>query len=103
MRGEAEERGKLIKAASERRASPDEACELIRNFGQSEINLIKYVEANAARCGITPEVADQLRVGHRKTTVRQNMVCAVARQAQWRGPAGPVGDFDDIGAPPLVR
>ena len=45
MREEAEKRGKLIKAASERHAPPDEACKLIGNFGQAELKMIKYVES----------------------------------------------------------
>ena len=46
LREEAEKRGKLIKAASDRHAPPEEACKLIENFGQAEIKMIKYVEAN---------------------------------------------------------
>jgi hypothetical protein len=103
LRTEAEERGKLIKAASERHAPPGEECELIGNFGQSEIKMIKYVDANLTKCGIPPQVAEQLRAGHKNTEVMQKKICAVAQQVQWRGPAGPVGDFDDVGAPPLVR
>jgi hypothetical protein len=99
LREEAEKRGKLIKAASERRATPEETCKLIGNFGQSEIKMIKYIEANSA-CGIPPEIADRLKAGHKNTEAMQRKVCAVARQTE---PAGPVGDFDDIGAPPLVR
>src|SRR5450755_3738854 len=47
LREEAEKRGKLIKAASDRRAPPDEACKLIMGFGQAEIKMIKYVQTNA--------------------------------------------------------
>src|SRR5271156_2218201 len=57
LRKEAEERGKLIKAASERHAPPDEECKLIGNFGESEIKMIKYVEANSTKCGVPPQVA----------------------------------------------
>jgi hypothetical protein len=103
LRQEAEARGKLIRAASARRAPAAEACELIGNFGRSEIRMIRYVDANSTRCGIPPQVADQLRAGHQNTEAMQKKVCTVAQQEQWRGPAGPVGDFDDIGAPPLVR
>jgi hypothetical protein len=103
LRTEAEERGKLIKAASERHAPPDEACKLIGNFGQSQIKMIKYIEANPAKCGFSPQTADQLRVSHKNTEAMQKKVCAMAQQAQRGGPAGPVGDFDEIGAPPLVR
>jgi hypothetical protein len=89
LREEAEKRGKLIKAASDRHAPPDEACKLIGNFGQSEIKMIKYVESHAAKCGIPPQVADQLKTGHKNTESMQQKVCAVAQQQQQKGPAGP--------------
>jgi len=89
LREEAEKRGKLIKAASERHAPPEEACKLIGNFGQAEIKMIKYVEVNAAKCGIPPQISDQLKTGHKNTEAMQKKVCAVAQQQQQRGPAGP--------------
>lgn len=102
LRNDMEERGKLIKAASARRAPPDEACKLIGSYALSEIRLIRYLEANAAKCGIPPEVADGLKVSHKSTEAMRKTVCAAAQQAQRKGPAGPVGDFDDT-APRLVR
>ncbi|MDO8397719.1 MAG: hypothetical protein Q7T45_07860 [Bradyrhizobium sp.] len=89
LREEAEKRGKLIKAAGERKATPDEACKLIGNFGQAEIKMIKFVETNAARCGIPPSVAEQMKTGHKNTEGMQKKVCAAAQQVQQRGPAGP--------------
>jgi hypothetical protein len=89
LREEAEKRGKLIKAASDRHAPPDEACKLIGSFGQAETKMIKYVEANAAKCGIPAQIGDQLKAGHKNTEAMQKKVCAVAQQAQTRGPAGP--------------
>jgi hypothetical protein len=107
LRDEAAARGRLIKAASDRHAPPDEACELIGNFAQSEVKMIQYIEANAAKCGIPPQIADQLKAGHENTEALQTKVCMVARQAQTRGPSlnevlgpqnkappGLVGDFD---------
>ena len=93
LREEAEQRGRLIKAASERHAPPEEACELIANFGQAEIRMIRYVESRAATCGIAPQVSEQLKTGHKNTETAQRIVCAVARRVQRRGPAGPTGDF----------
>jgi hypothetical protein len=89
LREEAEKRGKLIKAAGDRHASPDEACKLIKNFGQSEIKMIKYVESHAAKCGIPKDIADQMKNGHKNTENMQTKVCNVAQQQQQRGPAGP--------------
>jgi hypothetical protein len=89
MREEAEKRGKLIRAASERHAPPDEACKLIASFGQAELNMMKFVQSNSARCGIPPEVSEQMKAGHKNTETMQKKVCAVAQQAQAKGPAGP--------------
>jgi hypothetical protein len=94
LREEAERRGKLIKAASDRHAPPGEACKLFTNFGAAEIRMIEYVEAHAANCGISTEVAAQLKAGHRGTEEVQKKVCTLAERMQRRGPAGPSGDFD---------
>jgi hypothetical protein len=88
LRAEAEKRGKLIKAASERHAPPDEACKLIGNFSQAESKMIKYVETNASKCGIPPQIHEQLEKGHKNTETMEKKVCAVAEQQQ-KGPAGP--------------
>jgi hypothetical protein len=114
LRKEAEGRGRLIKAASDRKALPDEACKLIASFGQSEIRIIKYLEANSAQCGIWPAIADQVRAGHKNTERMQKQVCAIAQQSpstglgpsepvglRRRAPAGPVGDFWPASAPLL--
>ena len=85
LREDAEKRGKLIKAASERHAPPDEACKLIENFSQAEVKMIKYVETNGTKCGIPPQIHDQLEKGHSNTDAMQKKVCAVAQQK----PAGP--------------
>ena len=89
LREEAEKRGKLIKAASDRHAGPDQACKLIVNFSESELKMIKYVEVHSAKCGIPPQIADQLKKGHKNTETMQQKVCSVAQQQQQRGPAGP--------------
>jgi hypothetical protein len=91
LREETEKRGKMIKAASDRHASPEEACKLIGNYSQAEVKMIKYVDANAAKCGIPPQIGDQLKAGHKNTEALLKKVCNVAQQAQAqaRGPAGP--------------
>jgi hypothetical protein len=88
LREEAEKRGKLIKAASDRHAAPDEACKLIRNYSQAEIKMMKYVESHTAKCGIPPQVPEQLKSNHKGTESMQKKVCDAAQQQQ-KGPAGP--------------
>jgi hypothetical protein len=81
LREDAEKRGKLIQAASEHHAPPDQACKLIKGFGEAEVKMIKYVEAHSAECGIPPQIADQLKGGHKNTETMQQKVCTVAEQA----------------------
>jgi hypothetical protein len=89
LRAEAEKRGGLIKKASEHHAPPAEACKLIGNFSQSEVKMIQYIEAHQQKCGIPPQIGDQMRSGHKNTEKMLTQVCNVAQQAQQRGPAGP--------------
>lgn len=89
LRAEAEKRGKAIKAASDRKAPPDEACKLIGAFSVAEVKLIKYVETNAQKCGIPAQVATQMKEGHKNTDAMHKKVCDVAQQVRTRGPAGP--------------
>jgi hypothetical protein len=88
LREEAEKRGKLIKAASERHAQPEEACKLIGDFSQAEFKMLKYVQLNSTKCGIPPQIGEQMKKGHIGTEQMMKKVCAMA-QAQQRGPAGP--------------
>jgi hypothetical protein len=92
IREDAEKKGIMIKTASEHHAPADEACKLIRSFGQAELKMIKYVETHAAKCGIPPQVPEQLKAGHKNTETMQAKVCSVAQQQQQqqqRAPAGP--------------
>ena len=88
LREEAEKRGKLIKAASDRKAAPEEACKLIAAFSAAEVKMIKYVEANAQKCGIPPQIGDQLKAGHKNTEGLQQKVCNVAQQITQQKAAG---------------
>jgi hypothetical protein len=88
LREEAEKRGKLIKAASDRHAQPDEACKLIENYSKAELKMMEYVKLNSTKCGIPPQISEQMKKGHVGTEAMLKKVCGAA-QAQQRGPAGP--------------
>ena len=77
LREEAQKRGNMIKAAGDRHAGPDEACKLIKNFAQAEIKMMTYVEKNAAKCGIPPQVTDQLKNGRKNTELLQTRVATL--------------------------
>ncbi|WP_420968968.1 hypothetical protein [Bradyrhizobium sp. B120] len=95
LREDAEMKGRLIRAAADRHAPAAESCGLIRNYGRAEIKMIDYVEANATRCAISPQIANQLKAGHNNTEALLRKACAQAEQAPSL-PAGPVGDFDHL-------
>jgi hypothetical protein len=80
LRQEAEKRGAMIKAASDRHASPDEACKLIGNYAQNEIKMMKYIESHTQQCGIPAQVGEQLRGAHRNTENMLKKVCDAAKQ-----------------------
>jgi hypothetical protein len=88
LREDAEKRGKLIKAASERHAQPDEACKLLEAFSKAEFKMMEYVKTNSTKCGIPPQIFDQMKKGHVGTEEMIKKVCGMA-QAQKAGPAGP--------------
>ncbi|WP_299814904.1 hypothetical protein [Tardiphaga sp.] len=89
LRQDAEKRGAAIKAASDRKAAPEEACKLISAFAQSETRMIKYIESNAQKCGIPPSVSQQMKTGHKNTEGMRQKVCNVASQQQRQGPIAP--------------
>ena len=73
----------------ERHAPPEEACKLIGNYAAAEVKMISYVEKNSQKCGIPPQIADQLKQGHKGTEALKAKVCNVATQMKNAGPAGP--------------
>lgn len=89
LREEAEKRGHALKAASEKRQGPDVACKLINNFIQAEVKMIKYVETNSARCGIPPQISEQLKKGHKSSEAMQEKICNAAANMKNQGPSGP--------------
>jgi hypothetical protein len=88
LRQEAEKRGALIKTADAQHAPPDEVCKLIGNFAQSEVKMIKFVEAHAQQCGIPAQVGEQLKTGHKNTEGMLKKVCDAAKQQDPRNPGG---------------
>jgi hypothetical protein len=107
LREEAEKRGAMIKKADSH-ATPDQACKLFVAYGQSELKMIRYIESHQAKCGIPPQVGEQLRSGRKNTEVIQKKVCDAARQQRPAGPSldlQPIGPFAarDHGLPLAVR
>jgi hypothetical protein len=88
LREEAEKRGKVIKAAMERKAPAEETCKLIEHYSQAELKMMSYVKLNQTKCNIPPQISEQMKKGHEGTEATLKK-CQMAAQAQQRGPAGP--------------
>ena len=78
LRAEAERRANMIKTASARKASPQEACKLISNFVESEARLISFVVKNQSACGIPADVPKQMKANSARTAQLRKNVCAAA-------------------------
>jgi hypothetical protein len=88
LREEAEKRGKVIKAALERKVPAEETCKLIENYSQAELKMMNYVKLNQTKCNIPPQISEQMKKGHEGTQATLKK-CLMAAQAQKSGPAGP--------------
>jgi hypothetical protein len=84
LRETAEKRALLIRSASERKVSAQEACGLFNAFSEAELKMIKYAVDNSKRCGIPPEIVKNLKQGHVKSSEIRTRVCQAAAR-----PAGP--------------
>jgi hypothetical protein len=81
LREDAENKGKLIKAASQRLTPPREACELFSSYAIASAKMIRYVEANAAECSIPASILEQLKAGYQRTDDLRIKICAKADQS----------------------
>ena len=120
LRNETEKRGIALKKASDRRASPQEACKLLTAFTSAEAKMLKYAVDNSTTCGIPPQIIDGIKQGHARSDALRVRVCRVAAAPQApRGPTlsdalnGPVtsssniktgrGTFDTLTGTPIGR
>jgi hypothetical protein len=118
LRDEAQKRAAAIRDANERHATPKEACGLFNAFGAVESKMIKYAIDNTARCGIPPQIIENLKQQHAKSSEIRTQVCrAAAAPPRPTGPtlsdtlSGPVpganniktgrGTFDTLTGTPL--
>jgi hypothetical protein len=87
IRDEVQKAGVAIRKASERRATPVEACKLFKNLLAGQGRLLRGIEQNLATCGIPPDVPKQMKAEQ----VQINKVAAKVCEAAARGPqqAGP--------------
>jgi len=82
LRDDTEKKGKVLQAASQRHASPKEACGLFNSFTASEAKLLKYAVDNAQWCGIPQQFVAQIKQSHSKSMEVRAKVCEAAARPQ---------------------
>lgn len=87
LREATEKKGIAIREASQRKASPKEACGLFTAFVAAEEKMLKYAVDNSVWCGIPPQIVDSIKQGHAKSSEIRTKICRVA--AAPPRPAGP--------------
>lgn len=75
LRDETARRAKLLKAATERRFAPGEACQLVHDYELAQTKMIDYAVAHASLCGIPAKITDQLKANHENTLTVMRKVC----------------------------
>src|ERR1700742_3217464 len=88
---DATRKGWWIKHAT--RQLPSDTCKLVGDYSEAELKMIKYLEARATECGITPGSVDQMKEAHKKTEAFLERVCLDARQFPEGRPV--ISDFGD--------
>ncbi len=96
LRDDAGKKAAAIKAASDRHATPQEACKLFNAFSAAEAKMLKYATDNSIWCGIPPQIVTQIKQSHANTNQIRTKVCQAAA-----APARPAGPSlsDALGAP----
>src|SRR5665213_7437 len=89
LRDDAQKKASAIQGASKRKPSAREACNLFTTFSNAEAKLVKYAGANAASCGIPPQIIDGMKQQHAKTNGIRTNICNAAAAQQQQRPAGP--------------
>jgi hypothetical protein len=93
LRTETEKRAATLKAAAAKHAPPQEVCQLFTRFIEAESKLVKFMEKNAATCGIPAQVVATTKGNHGKTLETKEKVCAAASGAANEARRGPgLGD-----------
>ena len=120
LRTDAEKKRGAIEQAGKKKVGPAVACRLFNEYSASEVKLIKFVSANADKCGMPKDLLENLNKGHAQTNQIRTRVCEVAAAPpKPRGPSlsdalnAPVpdssnvrrghGTFDTLSGSPLKR
>jgi hypothetical protein len=89
-RTEVEKRAKAAEAEGRKKERPtrEKMCELITGYSTAEFKWLKFAETNLSKCGIPPQIVEQIKAVHVRTAETKKRVCT-AGPAQAVGPATP--------------
>jgi len=103
LRSDAEKKAGAIKVAGERKAQPNEVCQLFNAFIAAQTKMLKYTNDSGVWCGIPAHVSEGLKQGIAKTSEIRTRICrAAAAPQQPQGPSlsdalsSPVPDSNNI-------
>ena len=90
LRTEVEKRAKLAEAEGHKKEKPtrEKMCELITGYSGAEAKWLKFIETNMSKCGIPPQIVEQIKTVHVRTADTRKKVCT-AGPTQAQGPATP--------------
>jgi hypothetical protein len=89
LKAEAERRGLILKRAMEtKKASREEACNMIKSYSAAEAKIVKFIAENAQSCGIPQQAATVMKANHDKTLQSQHQICTLSAAGAAR-PTGP--------------
>jgi len=90
LRQDTEKKGEYLQSLSKRKQkTAQDACKGFTAFSVAEAKMIKFVEANATRCGIPADVAKQMKEQHKGTENVQAKICGIAQQQEQGAQRGP--------------
>lgn len=85
IRDEVQKHGQAIEAANQKRATVQVACRLFKSYLSAEARMLKALVTIGPKCGVPPQIAEQVKGSHATASKVGKQVCDAAA----RGPAGP--------------
>jgi hypothetical protein len=82
LRGEAQKRAEVLKAAMQKKVAREEACKLLKYFSAAEAKVVSFITTKAKACGIPPEAVTNMKANHERTAKMENQVCNAAAAPQ---------------------
>jgi hypothetical protein len=83
IRDEWQKHGQAIKAANQKKADVRGACKLFRAYLNTEMKMLRMLEADGASCGVPPQVLQQVRGSHAKAQRIGQQICDAAQRSPY--------------------